>query len=555
MTRRRTLLADLFAAGTLLAAPLLFVALTPEDAHAAEFTDLLDAADDFDDLDESTWDPFDFNIEPSFQYHYSRAKIAREAPCVPEEPFADVPDDQLTTGEARIKNNPRLVVDPGRCDEARTVYNKEMDFTGTRAQLDLKLRAGIYKDLEFHINVPYVFTNTRKLSYDNLDTLNPDNNVDAGNSSVDPRAECPNGESGRCIEREARQSFTAGAAPETHVDELDQFNAYRYFELEDPQTYVRSGFAEPSLGLTWSMFNDERDPTKANLLLGVDYTMPIVPIAKAGNTAVGRGMHELQFTIASSKKFRWVEPYFGVDYTLPISSPNSPINEIDTNNQGQVFIRPPMEGDFTIGAEFIPYEDKQKGQRYGIDLRFRFGYVSEGRDYTPMFDHFAGSECNGKTLADVLPQFDTDGRVSNPNDVGCAWVVRQPSNAENRPVYDLNDGIGSDDTYSSDGIFTVEGHGSFAGLFGLYLQPTKNFQFKAMVELEHQQEHFLTNARTGRDSENEPNDEDNTVDLEGADAAIERNPVYNPTYDSAGERFRVQAYNTWVFMATAALQF
>ena len=139
--------------------------------------------------------------------------------------------------------------------------------------------------------------------------------------------------------------------------------------------------------------------------------------------------------------------------------------------------------------------------------------------------------------------------------MGCSWIVRQPSNAENRPVYDLNTAIDSDDTYSSDGIFTVEGHGSFAGMFGLYLQPTKNFQFKAMVELEHQQEHFLTNARTGRDSDNEINDEDNTVDLEGADAAIERNPVYNPTYDSAGERFRVQAYNTWIFMATMALQF
>lgn len=183
MTRRRTLLADFAAAGTLLAAALLFVAIDPEQAHAAEFTDLLDAADDFDDLDEATWDPFDFNIEPTFQYHYSRAKIAREAPCVPEEPFSDVPDDQLTEGQARIRNNPRLVVDPGRCEEARTVYNKEMDFTGTRAQLDLKLRAGIYKDLEFYVNVPYVFTNTRKLSYDNLDP-NQDNNVDAGNSSV-----------------------------------------------------------------------------------------------------------------------------------------------------------------------------------------------------------------------------------------------------------------------------------------------------------------------------------------------------------------------------------
>ena len=51
MTRRRTLLADFAAAGTLLAAALLFVAIDPEQAHAAEFTDLLDAADDFDDLD------------------------------------------------------------------------------------------------------------------------------------------------------------------------------------------------------------------------------------------------------------------------------------------------------------------------------------------------------------------------------------------------------------------------------------------------------------------------------------------------------------------------
>jgi hypothetical protein len=45
------------------------------------------------------------------------------------------------------------------------------------------------------------------------------------------------------------------------------------------------------------------------------------------------------------------------------------------------------------------------------------------------------------------------------------------------------------------------------------------------------------------------------VDLEGPDAAIERNPVYNPSYDSSGERFRVQEYNTWQFMLTAALQF
>lgn len=548
MTHRHAMLA-LLATGALLS---LSVALVPGVARAAEFTELLDAADDFDDLDESTWDPFDFNLEPSFRYEYSRAKISREAPCVPEKPFQG--KENLTKGEERIQKNPRLVIDPGRCEEARTIYNKEMDFTGTRAQLDLKLRAGIYKDLEFHVNVPYVFSSTRRLSYDNQ-SPNSENNVDAGNSSVDPRVNCANEESGRCVESEARASFTNGADAATHVDELDQFGAYRFFELDTPQTYTRSGFAEPSLGLHWSMFNDERDDTKANLLLGMDYTMPIVPIATSENSAVGRGMHELDFTIASSKKFRWVEPYFGVHYNLPIASPESPIQEIDKDNQGQVFTRPPMSGDFTVGAEFIPYQDAAKGHRYGIDLRFRYGYVSEGRDYTPLFDHFAGSSCNGKTIGDVLPQFGDDGRVTNAEDVGCAWVVRQPSNAENRPIYDLSTAVDSEDTFSADGIMTVEGHGNFAGLIGLYLQPTPNFQFKAMVELEHQQEHFLSNARTGRDSDNEPNDQDDTVDLEGADAAIERNPVYNPTFDSAGERFRVQAFNTWTFMATAALQF
>lgn len=553
-----------FAAASALA---LLGALSPiTPAHAAEFTDLLDAADDFDDLDETTWDPFDFNIEPRFTYKMSSGKISREAPCVAKTPYADTADEDLSQAERDIKNNPRLVIDDERCPDTgernqrgAIVYNKEMDYKHTRAQLDIALRAGIYKDLELRLNVPYVFTSTRTLSFDASDP-NAANQVTAANSSVAPPETCGN-EAGRCVEREAARVFSPNDTPEQQIDKLDRFGAYRYFELEDAETITRSGFADPTIGLEWALFNDLRDPSKAYMSIGVDYTMPIAPIQARGNNAVGMGMHQLDFSLKSSKQFKWIEPYFGIEYTLPIASPNSPIRKVDAKNNGQVFVNPPMKGQVSVGTEFIPYEDIETGQRYGIDLRFTFGYVSEGRDYNPTFDHFTNSDCNGKTLEDVLPEFDNaSGELLNPGDVACAWIVREPSNAGVNPVYDLNAGVQDADTlsqeFNSNGIMTVEGYATFRGDIGLYIQPTHNFQLKAQVALENQQEHFLTNSRTGRDADDASEQTaDQTVDLEGPDAAIERNPVYNPSFDSAGERFRVQALNTWEFMLTTAIQF
>ena len=557
MTRR---LLPLFSVATLLVSML----SSPEETHAAEFTDLLDAADDF---DESTYDPFDFSLEPSFRFFISNAKIAREAPCVPEEPFSDVPEGDLTDGQRRVRSstrNPRLIVDDARCSEPSIIYNKEMDFESVRAQLDLTARFGIYKDLELRINVPYVFSSTRKLSFDD-EASNVANRVDSSNSSVSPRLSCPDGNSGRCVQREAEATFDSNSSDAQHIEDLDTFNGYRFFNLDGSPSYQRSGFAEPTIGLHWAVFNDQRDPTKATLALGFDYTIPMVPIAttddfigESSPRAVGHGMHILDFSIATSKQFNWIEPYFGAAYSLPFASTRSPIREIDSGNGGQVFDRPPMRGEITIGTEFIPHEDVEKGQRYGIDLRFGFGYISEGRDYNPMFDHLANSQCNGRTIDEVLPNFDAQGRVTNPGDVACAWVIQEPANANSAPVYDLGEAVaqGEDARFSSDGIMTVEGHGTFQGLLGVYLQPTHNFQFKLAASLRHKQEHFLTNARTGRDADDTiEQTPDDTVDLEGSDARLERNPVYNPVFSSAGERFRVQRYNTWLFMATAALQF
>lgn len=519
---------------------ILFVAVP---AFAADFTDLVDAADDKDDLIDETYDGFDFNIEPSFVMDFGSATITREAVCVPDE--SDLVGEASKDFHA---GSPRLEIDRTRCSEARVVDNNEAEYKRQTMTMNLDLKAGLYKDLEIHLNIPYVINDVQGMRYAQ--------GVSAANSSIDP--------SDSRIRDDAEDSFDGGQGRDGALNDLDFYSTYRYFDLEDDFVdFSRSGFADPTLGLHWAPFNDYRDDTKATLVVGMDYQLPLAPTRLADNEAVGSGMHELSWLVASSKRFDFIEPYFGLQYFLPLPAPRSPIRQLDSGNDGQVFLAPPQRGEITIGTEFIPYDDPETGARYGFDLQFKFGYTSEGRDYTPLFEHMTRSDCVGKSLDDVLPTYDADGNLQDIGDVECAWVARQPSNApefggEPDPIYDLSRvPSGENPEFENfDGIMTVESYGTWAGRFGVLLQPSHYFQFKAHVALTHQQEHFLTNARTGRDvADSQETTPDDTVDLEGPDAELEKNPVFNPTYDSNGQRFRVQQYNTWTIFLTAALKF
>ncbi len=487
----------------------------PADTFAAEFTDLADAADDFDDLVDETFDGFDFILEPNLTAFFGSSVVTREAVCVPSS--ADLVGDAATNFE---QNNPRLSIDPERCAEPRVIDNLETQVDTTKLKLDFALKFGLYKDLQVQINVPYVLLESHKYRYAD--------GVDGSNSSIAPS--------------EARISN----------DTSGDFSTYRFFDLSSTtREFKRSGFSDPTIGIHWAPFNDERDDTKATLLIGMDYRMPISPIKRAENDAVGEGMHELHWKVAASKKFDWIEPYFGLEYYLPISATDSPIQEVDPSNSGQVFKQAPQRGDITIGTEFIPFEEPLKGVKYTIDLQFKFGYTSDGRDYSPLFDAFGKSSCNGKRLSEL------QAGGSSPE---CAWIAQQPSNAPLRggkpsPLYDLSDAQ-SDPQFNFDGITTTESYGSFAGKIGFTAQPSKYFQLRGNVALTHHQDHFITNSRTGKDLENSQEESpDNTVDLSGADASKEKNPVFNPTYDGNGSRFRVQEFNIWTVGVSAAFKF
>src|SRR5690606_15496609 len=62
------------------------------------------------------------------------------------------------------------------------------------------------------------------------------------------------------------------------------------------------------------------------------------------------------------------------------------------NLAGIINDQPPIFGELTGGLAIIPWENRADGQRLTVDLRFHGHYISEGHEYTPLFDALGTSQ-------------------------------------------------------------------------------------------------------------------------------------------------------------------
>jgi len=511
--------------------------LVCSSVQAAEITDVIDAADEDVYDGKIVEDLFDFHIEPTFKQTYEQAKITREANC--------------TGGADRCQNEDTILI------------NKELRYQRVVNELDLEFELSIYKDLEFHVLLPIIFSDTTSLKYAknagkacefDIDPYNP-KCVDETNSTVDPS--------------DNRIVADAGDG--------NDFTTYRYFDVPDENDKWldgpgRGGLGDLTFGIDWSPFNDQRDQLhedpwcrnngRSTLTLGFDYTAPTAAVMKADpkNENVGRGVHELGLHVATSRRFNYVDPYMQFSFALPI-----PTDSIFKDyGGGQERVGPGPSGDLTFGIEIVPWEQANADfqQKFIIDLRGHFTYVGEGRDFGPFFDALGSSACQSKTLAEVQP-----GGASPE----CGWLAEKWSNAgfENlRAIDQYSASYDPNHTLKDDGLTSYEGYGRFGASLGFNIQPIQYVQIRAGLGLDHNQEHFLTFGKAGTDVrgrvEIEPGNPsagtrpDDSAPKDGTvsfDDIKERNPVYNPTYDSVGSRFRIEEWTVFTWNVGLAFQF
>jgi hypothetical protein len=362
----------------------------------SEVVQVVDAFDD-DDL-------FDLHLSLGYQSTWKSAKILRES----------------------------SLTDPGFSDGGYSRANLNVaEYESRVSRLNTRADIGVYKDIALIVRLPIILSDDRELK---------------GLSGSDQN-----------------QSFVLQGAPGEQLFSLP---------FKSP---TRSGIEYLAIGIDAAPMNQARDNTKPTWLLGIegrfDVSEPMHACNKsreilntnrglpgAGQTqevecahisdvnrdgqgggyttqgppgtlegtfsgsrkpGVSRGVTALEAHTMVSRRVKYVEPYGGFRALFEFQNSSSDYGATDL--QGSLVNHPPLRGSMIFGLNVIPWEIRDAYQRLNLDIRFTGTYVSEGRDYSELFDALGSSDASTLRYPNYAEyQFDpsdpTDpASIVNPN--------------------------------------------------------------------------------------------------------------------------------------------
>jgi len=288
-------------------------------------------------------DPFGMFIDVGLQHSQRRAKILREV--LPE-----------STGGTRA-------------------YVPELFYRGYDTRLNLDAAFGISPDVELSFGLPIVL-----LQDESWDFV-------AGR------------ESSSSILNNRVGNNCAGTGQPCTLPTADPLFAVPF------QTY-RGGLGNMRFGFAWGIFNQRKDETKPNWVVGIDYEAPTakqldpsVLTAPDNRTPVGDRVHKYMLHTALSRRIGLAEPYFRMHYTIPVRGPGAYTNCDNRNVEPQNLGRPqncaltgwdrkttgiqaPHTAGVMFGSEFLVLD--RPTRQFTLDLRAIGNYVSEGRYYNEL---------------------------------------------------------------------------------------------------------------------------------------------------------------------------
>lgn len=175
---------------------------------------------------------------------------------------------------------------------------------------------------------------------------------------------------------------------------------------------TRSGIDYLTLGAAWSITNQARMPSYPTWVLMLEGRFGIgVPLHACStetmpgasgpcrgeydssggqqfvsDPGISGGTNALRIETRVSRRMGYVEPYLGFAYQQAFLAGSEKYFSPGGELPGVVHRRPPVLGELTAGFAVIPWEQRAHYQRFTLDLRGQFAYVSAGRDYSPLFD-------------------------------------------------------------------------------------------------------------------------------------------------------------------------
>ena len=107
---------------------------------------------------------------------------------------------------------------------------------------------------------------------------------------------------------------------------------------------------------------------------------------------MSRGVTGLEAHTIVSRRVKYIEPYGGFRALFEFQNSGSDYGATDL--KGSLVNHPPLRGTMIFGLNVIPWEIREAFQRLAFDFRFTGTYVSEGRDYSELFDALGTSDAS-----------------------------------------------------------------------------------------------------------------------------------------------------------------
>ena len=431
----------------------------PARTHAGEFTDVIDAFDQrFD------GDPFDLNLRVGYERFYKWGELRRES-----FQLSDVHEWDYYGYQ-----------DVGEFTQVTNILNMELDI-------------GLFHDISLKARLPLILSDNRE------------------------------------IKKKSSFDWTRRNPGQREVDEL--------FSLPF-QSPERSGIDYFAVGLWWGILDQGRDDTKPNWTIFVEGRFSVGdemtaackasaddclegydgsgnPVTASSKGGISRGVHEIAGGFRLSRRYAFVEPYFGLEALLGFSKGGDDFF-IEGDSSGMLNNRPPAVGTIDIGMEIIPWKVPAKERKLVIGVGTGGKYHSEGRDRTPLYDALGTSEY-------FLDQEYVDFNGDWSNDGG----------QETRAL----------DTWT--GATDVENYATIFGKVFISIQPAKYVKFTIGSNFMHETEHFITKT------DQCPADQV----LSDGSGCLYYNYGHRPELDRPGSRFRAEKTFIWDFFVDATAQF
>ena len=389
-------------------------------------------------------------------------------------------------GVAWLYENKSARIDREQAGDAGVSLVRELKFSQERHLLEPRLEAGLFPGAWLRVALPIVLTDQRALDFDR---------ATAATATI------------------LRDGILPGFASENVG--VDAAHGGRPFSASSGRVFRgpnRRGVESLDVNVGWAIFEQKRDDTKPTWTMGVTGKLDLFAdmaydAGKPGaNRAVGLGYHQIWFDTAVSRRFRYLDPYVGFAFMLPIRTSSSAFKDY---GGGQGAVAPSMIGRAQAGATVIAWENPAAHQSVTLELRGRMDYTFAGRQRTELWEALSGSSACAIDVAQCRNVKGGDATTALDQDL---------------------DGDGTRDPYP--GITDVSGYAAFGGDAGFNVAVGRYVKFRALFGLTAVLPHFLTNATAGVDQNG-----DGHVD---ATNKREANPVYREMVDLPGRRFKVE---------------